>query len=65
MRKGQVCSSRFGGLGEGEMRISCAQTRKRLTEQRAINSNERADGIEGFGAMAGIGREDMCEAGGA
>lgn len=26
----------------------------RLTEQRAINSNLRADGIEGFGAMTGI-----------
>jgi hypothetical protein len=37
----------------------------RLTEQRAINSNLRADGIEGFGAMTGTGGGKVCEAGGA
>lgn len=35
-----------------------------LTEQRAINSNVRADGIEGFGAIAGIGRGHALRQGG-
>jgi hypothetical protein len=65
MRKGQVRSSRFGCLENREMRILCAQTRIRLTEQRAINSNLRAEGNEDFAAMAGIGGGEMYEAGGA
>lgn len=65
MRESKVCGSRFGGLELGEMGIPCAQTRMRLTEQRAIKSNFKADGIEGFGAMTGIGGRGMCNAGGA
>ena len=46
------------------MGISCAQKRIRLTEQRAIKSNFKADGIEGFGAMTGTGGRGTCNAGG-
>ena len=62
MRKRQVRSSRFGCLVNREMRTSCAQTSIRLTEQRAISSNLRADGIEDFAAMAGLaGGPWVCE----